>query len=579
MERAHHAEERDAQGLVVEHMESQARAVIDYTLSRWELGDALGLSHHIFLTWSAETRSARLARGRRQASDSVALRMAGSRDGELVHALLLRWSSWTREARLTQLAEDCLREERRSWEELVESQREVHADMLRTAAQDAAQTASWRQRSAHQATERFAAAQGQDLVQMCLLGWAHQVRMSRMYIEEDRARTALLTEVTMLEDRARRAASQEQARLLIYDCVVGSTQDSLLLTTIVAAWRAHAAGLREKILDDRLEASLAERQRLIDRASTKQERSAENATTLLGLKDRQADLLEVFLTWSHHHHSLKQECTHRLVSRGLEGKCASYSSSLGRVCVKAEDEAMLAACFWELLREALASRARREQEQQDSQCNRQTKLIMQIQDERNQLESSLKMAYGQIDCITETLQKELKTKEEMATELREAYDKLRQQSTVHRTADMTTTPRGRHIAEVPATSPEAKVCQEAAFLTWAPDNRPYSEVSSARSTMSAPDLPPNLPNPRSPKRLSPQRQRMGEDVHPGAAGAGLPPRIPTSPKVPLIPLLHFPRQGGEEDGGDGSTSPRSGVSFAAPAWTAAVGQDETKDFD
>ena len=33
------------------------------------------------------------------------------------------------------------------------------------------------------------------------------------------------------------------------------------------------------------------------------------------------------------------------------------------------------------------------------------------------------------------------------------------------------------------------------------------------------------------------------------------------------------RKSCKEDGGDGFTSPRSGVSFAAPACTAAVGQD------
>merc|ERR1719412_3163746 len=61
-------------------------------------------------------------------------------------------------------------------------------------------------------------------------------------------------------------------------------------------------------------------------------------------------------------------------------------------------------------------------------------LILQYQDERNNLEEQLRQAYRQVDNITDTLQRELKTKEELAAELKEVYDKLRSKNQPKRTS-------------------------------------------------------------------------------------------------------------------------------------------------
>merc|ERR1719375_1332830 len=85
----------------------------------------------------------------------------------------------------------------------------------------------------------------------------------------------------------------------------------------------------------------------------------------------------------------------------------------------------MASVFWEFVRETRMMQHLRISNEKEMQIEHASQQWEDTVRERNQLEDQLQDAYRQIDSISETLQKELKTKEELAAELRQANSKLR----------------------------------------------------------------------------------------------------------------------------------------------------------
>lgn len=388
----------------------------------------------------------------------------------LLHACVLNWRMLARHSSQVQLGEVRLAEERKRWDGFLEEQRKAHADSLQTAASEVearrehvhqvtemmlqqwqrgdtagllatilynwrqlkslSDTLTWRRQSVRTAVLRFCEGDRRAAVHMCLLNWKHWAKMEVVFKEEvyDRDRR-----ITQLEERTRSLLGKEQTRLLKYARMIGGSEDSVLLVMVLAGWRQHSSGTKWSETQRQLEVALEERQRLHDLAVTRRRHMAVAALECLGLKDRQAWALDCFLNWSAHWQQAKQEWAHKMAHNKAVSKYAWYAQCQ---FLKQDTANILAACFWELLREARSQRHAREREEANFRIQESTTLIFQFQEERNDLEEQLKTAYRQIDMITETLQKELKTKEELATELREAYDKLRKQTSIRRTVEI-----------------------------------------------------------------------------------------------------------------------------------------------
>jgi len=470
-ERRRHSEQKEEHGTASEKRHAQARAVVEYTLSRWELGDDAGLLYQLLHGWASWARSARKLSKKRQAVHLAVLKALEGDEKAVVHAVMLNWRQWAKHMKLTQFGEARLAEERKRWEAFLENEREAHADNLKETLsatelrrnrahqatelmlrqwsrgdlnglcasvlyvwrrmKDQVQTVNWRKQSVHLAVMRFCEGDARGVAHSCFLNWRHWAREKRIYEQEVWERER---KITQLEERTRSLLGKEQARLLKYARILGSSDEPMLVLMIIAAWRVHASGIKGMEAQRQLEVALEERQRLHGLAVTKRKHMMVTSIEFLGIKDRHSALLDMFMLWSYHHQHQKQQWAHKVTHNKLVSK---YSWYLQMYFFKADQSAVLAACFWELLREARHQRHQREQNEMDVQFTTQRTLLLQFQEERNNLEEQLQTAYKQIDNISETLQKELKTKEELAAELREAYDKLRKQQTMHRTKDVT----------------------------------------------------------------------------------------------------------------------------------------------
>merc|ERR1719464_1254184 len=93
--------------------------------------------------------------------------------------------------------------------------------------------------------------------------------------------------------------------------------------------------------------------------------------------------------------------------------------------LKRDAEALLASTFSEWHREAKVLFHQRHHDHAMRSMEDSRSQIAQLEQQRAELQDQLSLYYQQLDLITETLQKELKTKEELAAELRMAYGKMR----------------------------------------------------------------------------------------------------------------------------------------------------------
>jgi hypothetical protein len=95
---------------------------------------------------------------------------------------------------------------------------------------------------------------------------------------------------------------------------------------------------------------------------------------------------------------------------------------------RGDDRLLLSIYLHEMIRACKIASHKRDREGMRSQLGEASALLDQTEEERTSLQEELWSAYKQIDQITETLQQELKTKEELATELREAYSNMRRRN-------------------------------------------------------------------------------------------------------------------------------------------------------
>jgi len=123
-----------------------------------------------------------------------------------------------------------------------------------------------------------------------------------------------------------------------------------------------------------------------------------------------------------------------------------------------EAHSLLERCFQEWSRDIQVERHLREYEE----CQT---WITRVQRELSMKDEQLQLVYQQVDSITATLQKEIKTKEDLAAELREAYDKM------------------RHISIPPSPAPSSRgILTERPVMRSATTSQAESEASDLEAT-------------------------------------------------------------------------------------------------
>jgi len=445
-----------------ENRTGQAHAVVSLALSSWELGRDVGVVLEVLFSWhSAALQSKRLSHQRQAVHIALLKSFVGQERGSL-QCCFLGWKTRTRHVTETQFGERRLAEEKRKWEEFLENEDKAHAESMQRVDEENRQKwagveqatgvllskwhrsdvstllltafVAWKQLTStsailncgkqmvHMAVLRFFDGDGRGAVHGLFLNWKHWVKMEVLMRTEvaERKRT-----ITALEDRAQRLVSNKQTRLLKYAGMLGTCNNPVMLIMVLANWRMHAMGVKSAEAQRQLEVALQEQQRLHELAAARRTQLSGVTLQLLGSKDEGIVVLDSFIAWSRCWQMAKQEWAHQLAKNEMIKK---YSWHVQCMASKETDETVLAACFWELLREAKSHRHAREREESHRRLGELNAEIQALEAEREDANDQLKMTYKQIDNVTETLQRELRTKEEIASELREAYDKLRQQS-------------------------------------------------------------------------------------------------------------------------------------------------------
>lgn len=287
---------------------------------------------------------------------------------------------------------------------------------------------SQRRRSIRAGVLRFCEGDERAAAHVCLLDWRHRARAARTHREEVLERDA---GIRRLHEGARTLLAREQGRLLEYARLLAGAEGPALALALLAAWRGLAAGARRAGGLRRLEGALGEQRRLGGLLAARRGHLAAAALRLLGDREGRCLALACLLRWAQAAAAARRGAASERARRALAGR---HEGHLQRQAARQDRAALLTACFWELLRSARAQRQARERGASARRLEEAAGLLPRLREEREGLEEQLAAAYRRVDSVTESLQKELRTKEELATELREVYDKLRRQGAPARTA-------------------------------------------------------------------------------------------------------------------------------------------------
>eukprot|EP00928_Gymnodinium_smaydae_P018737 TRINITY_DN17144_c0_g2_i1.p1 TRINITY_DN17144_c0_g2~~TRINITY_DN17144_c0_g2_i1.p1 ORF type:complete len:896 (+),score=213.74 TRINITY_DN17144_c0_g2_i1:66-2690(+) len=490
-ERRKHSDSLDDLRTDEQRARDQHRAVVTYALARWELGDERALSSKLFSAWSECTRQAKRLAKERQAVHLALLRsFDGDQQGTL-HACMLNWKACARHERLAREGDQRLIEERQRWEKLLEDRSRSHEDGLK----DMMSEAEAKKARAHEATtlmlrqwlqgntkgllttvlaewRRFCEAVAADKLRrqtvhagvlrflegerlagahMCLLNWKQYTKVQAVYNDEvaERERT-----IAKLQEKTKSVLGSEQQRLLRYMRMLFAGDNAALQLLVLNRWRIEAHGVLAAEEKRKLEVTLQERERLSQLAQTKHRQNIAAALHVMNSKDSTVLALDFFLGWKHTWQQAKQQWAHQLNHTKAVTKFAKHH--LGQM-MKQDVNSLLGAVFWELLRECRQARHEREREEARANHENATHTIVQITEERNDLQDELQIAYREIDRLTDTLQRELKTKETLAFELAEVHKERRRTTRTHSSTTVTTTLTAASSASAPFSSPMREI--------------------------------------------------------------------------------------------------------------------------
>jgi len=470
-DRSRHSQDMEEMQANEDQMKEHARAVVDHLVMQWQLGHDVGLALKVLRLWRLWTEKVRMVSKKRQAVHLALLKSFTDMDSALIHACALNWQALAKQAKLQEFNSQRLADEKARWESFVAKESDTHNTDLESLEATAEMKASrgqlatemmlrtwyrsddlgllggvfsgWsglsqlaclikqRKQAVHGGVIRFCAGatdgDATATLHSCFLNWKVMTRTELIYRRELQE---LARPIALLQERTGEMVSKDLSRLLKYYCALVSNEDHILIVVVISAWRNQASGIRCSEIQRQLEAALEERKSMHELAVTKRKHTAVSIIRFFGVKDRASMLMDIFLGWSYHWRQAKQAWAHKMTHNSLVSK---YSWYMQTQSTKQEKQTMLAACFWEMLRHARVQRHERERQEAEEQIAENMALILQYQDERNNLEEQLRLAWRQGDNITETLQRELKTKEELAGELKEVYDKLRSQNQPKRT--------------------------------------------------------------------------------------------------------------------------------------------------
>jgi len=191
---------------------------------------------------------------------------------------------------------------------------------------------------------------------------------------------------------------------------------------VFGAWREVASATKHLMYEREREVKIEELKRRHELQTSQGLKLEAGALLALRLKDDVAFTLQLFMGWKAHYEAVKLRWLYRVNHNQVLERFATVTL-LKRI--KVETTSLLTMCVAEWHREGQIWKRERLDGEGQRRLEDSCIYISQLEQRTINLEDQLMMAYSQIDHITETLHKELQTKEELTRELRDANDKCR----------------------------------------------------------------------------------------------------------------------------------------------------------
>mmetsp|Transcript_129051 Transcript_129051/g.257670 ORF Transcript_129051/g.257670 Transcript_129051/m.257670 type:complete len:635 (+) Transcript_129051:1-1905(+) len=536
--------EKAHEDIVQEHLsEAELRKqrghnAVEAALIKWELGDKKGRMRWVVQAWSSFTEEIKRHGRNRQAVHDAMLRCLESDQQAAVQLTFMNWAADMRATVQARQAEERESQESQRWQTYLEESARAHASELGEALDSAATArahakgamdamlrrwmggderglqasvfAEWKalmktlrkisrnKNSVRDSVLRFIEGENRGTAVSVFINWKNYVKQEAVLHAIHRNKDE---RISQLERDVHKFLADKEMRLLKYGEMLASQSGAALCGLCLAAWKEESLDAKGKLEAQRLEeVRLEELERLHKLAETLHKEEKFRVLEALGVKDGRIFMGEVFLAWSHFTQLRREQWAQRL---NHNEAMDAYSSFLIGQKLKKDDISLVTVCFADWHRDTKAEYHQRLHDRAMHTSEEDRSYIAQLERQKIELTEQLAVYYEQIDLITNTLQKELKTKEELATELRMAYSKMRK------------------VQMTPTTAASER------------DRQP-TEFHGISRTSSDQTLDQDQPlTPDASRAGSRQRQPFPRNVHVGGVvGSGV-PELPPSPNMTL----------------------------------------------
>jgi len=456
---------------------ARSRQAVTLTVNCWLMGGAKGLVRSVFDSWRSIAANIRKSVMQRKAVHASLLRQfeGGRRSG--VHIMFLSWSSLVSSYRLEAAKQENIRIEREHWESIQQDIEKTHQRTLR----DMQALADTRKMKAivvsELALKKWFAGETRGIILTSFINWRRcvtalqEVRAKSLAVQSTLLRfltgtvdgslrmvlmcwrNQILAEnyrqnriegIDRLERQMEQILRGQEARLTKYATLLGNSLAPVLVHMVFSAWRGVASGTERLEYEREREVKIEELKRCHDLQISRRLKLETGALLALGLKDDAAFTLQLFMGWKAHYEAVKLRWLYRVNHNQVLER---FATVILFKRIKVETTSLLTVCLAEWHREGQIWKRERLDGERHRRFEDSCIYISQLEQRTINLEDQLMIAYKQIDHITETLQKELQTKESLTMELRDAYDNCRRNtfasthstpSTAPRTADDST---------------------------------------------------------------------------------------------------------------------------------------------
>lgn len=428
-----------------ERRKREAEAVVHCIIRKWSAGSSRGLLKEVVALWGRYVKEVkRLGRERQAVHMALERALQGDRQA-LKHMTFKTWWDLTKSEKLIQEQErnqqdveaklGSLLSETQAQHDARMSQIEARAASLQERTQNAAQVAQkwlagearalltsafghWRSSSDKEkrrqgvkaALLRSLEGESRGVLHMGFICWKNFMQME---VEaRHRATDGQDGRAAQLQEQLDRIISQRETYRLKYLETFASKQAPALKHMVFAAWCAQRAGRKyelEKAREQQVALQDMESQRRMSEALHNERRA--RVLSAIGCKHTIVLCSAMFEAWVYLWEKIHRERAAKLDKNEAMLRYSEFVVS--RKCQQ-DRATLLISSFAEWCRE---SKILRHQSSHDG--ARAT--IAKLEQQKAELEEQLTLYYHQIDNITGTLQKELKAKAELATELANAY--------------------------------------------------------------------------------------------------------------------------------------------------------------